>query len=342
MENYYKTLGVDENASQEEIKIAYRKLARNYHPDINKDDTGSSEKFKKINEAYEVIGNPTGRANYDAGLHGNHFNFGGGFGDVFQHVDEIFGSFFSRGFETKKKKRRKNLNLTTKIKLTFEEAVLGCRKTVRFSRNSTCDICRGSGASTNSDLIGCRTCHGSGVFSHNQGFMSIQVTCHDCGGAGKFITHPCKRCEGNGVMPEKKETSIDIPPGVDEDLLLQVHGLGHTEKHTGDTGNLLIQLKIQPSQIFERDGLNIISSKEVPFTTLALGGNLSIDTVHGTTSVFIEAGTKSGHVVKSRGYGVKLRNGDTGFQFTRISVEVPDKMNQQQIEALRSFKNVME
>ena len=248
MKDYYQILGVTEDASPEEIKAKYRKLAREFHPDINSDNPSAVQQFKEINEAYETLGDSNARANYDANLHGNHFSFEGGFGDVFQHMDEIFGSFFSKG--AGRRKARKNLNLTVKLKLAFEEAILGCKKTIRFSRNTACGGCRGSGASPNSDLADCQTCHGTGIFSHNQGFMSIQVTCSTCGGAGKFITHPCKACQGNGILSEKKEVGIDIPPGVDEDLLLQVQGMGHVEKHTGDTGNLLIQLKIQASPIF--------------------------------------------------------------------------------------------
>jgi len=347
MKNYYQILGTPEDASPKQIKTAYRKLARESHPDTNRDDPVAATRFKEINEAYETLGGSQSRANYDARLHGNHFNFGDVAGDVFQHIDEMFvnsafGDFFSAGFGKKRKNPSQNLDLTVKIELTFEECVLGCIKTIRFSRNATCGNCRGSGASPNSDLANCQTCHGTGVFSHKQGFMSIRVTCHACGGAGKFITHPCKGCRGNGVTPEKKEVTINIPPGIDENSLLQVQGHGHVEKHTGDVGKLLVKLRILSSSTFERKGLDILSTKHVPFTTLTLGGNLSINTVHGDASIFIEPGTENGHVVKTKGYGVKLQSGEVGSHLTKLTVEIPVRMNQKQTEALRSFQETME
>jgi len=342
MKDYYQILSVGEDASPKQIKTSYRKLAREFHPDINKDNPSAARRFKEINEAYETLGDANARANYDAGLHGKHYSFEGGFGGVFNHMDEIFGSFFSGRSGRKQKKTNKNLDLTIKIKLAFEEAILGCEKTIRFSRNGTCDDCRGSGASPNSDLTDCHACHGTGVNSHQQGFMFIQVTCNTCGGAGKFITHPCKSCLGNGLISEKKEVSIDVPAGVDENSLLQVRGMGHIEKHTGDTGNLLIQLKIQPSPIFERKEFDISSTVHVPFVTMALGGNWNINTVHGETTVSIKPGTENGHVVKIKDHGVILTNGKMGSHLAKLVVKIPKNMNQKQIEALHSFQKTME
>jgi molecular chaperone DnaJ len=341
MSNYYDTLELTESATEKEVKDAYRKLARNYHPDINPDNAEAAEKFKQINEAYETLGNSDNRAGYDAMLHGHNFGSFGGFGDTFGGFDDLFESFFSGGNRRNTQSRARNFDLSVEMRLKFHESVLGCKKTIQYSQNTQCSTCVGSGARSNSDIVSCGVCGGSGIHTSRQGFMHIQVTCGTCNGVGKITTHSCTTCNGAGFNPEKREVGINVPCGVDEKSVLRIEGMGHFNPDIQKFDNLLVYLSIEKSSEFERGGIDILSSQQVPYVILALGGTLNISTVYGNTTASIQPGTPNNFIVKIRNYGIRLPNGENGSHFCKLMVEIPTKLNPEQKEALIAFQKTL-
>lgn len=352
VKDYYKTLGVDKSASQDEIKSAYRKLAKQYHPDLHPGDDASAEKFKEINEAYSVVGDADKRAKYDRGemdMDGAGYNPFGGGGFTATGFDDIF-DMFSDAFGFRSSSRRRSAqssvgsDIACRIELTFMEAILGCQKPVNFSRVEKCPSCHGSGAKDDAHLKTCDKCGGSGQVRRVQNtIFGQQVTvgaCDKCGGSGKIVTEHCKSCGGKGVVNKNKVINVSIPAGVENGAILQLAGEGNAARGQGGrNGNLLLEISVRPSAIFKRDNFNLHVTVPVSFTTAVCGGQIEIPAPDGVFIHNLKEGTANGEVLRFRGKGIKTARGVTGDLYATISVEVPTNLSRSQKKALEEFEN---
>jgi molecular chaperone DnaJ len=341
MKDYYSILGVSRNASQEEIKKAFRRLARKYHPDLNPQDKSAEEKFKEINEAYSCLSDPERRANYDRygtaeGPTGNGFGFETytNFTDIFEDIFEgFFGSF---GF--KKNKPTKGHDLRYDITITLEEAAFGVEKTIKFPRWEICTTCGGSGIKPGSSPITCSSCGGSGYIRYNQGFFSVSKTCSKCGGTGRIIKDPCIDCNGTGKVRVERELTIKIPAGVDTGSKLKVTGEGEMGEFGGPRGDLYIFVNVKEHEFFKREGINIYCSVPISFVKAVFGGEIKVPTLYGEEVLEIPSGTPSGRVFKFKGKGLPRVGGThRGDQIITVYIDVPKKLNQRQKELLEEF-----
>ncbi len=358
--DFYEVLGVDRGASDDEIKKAYRKLAKKYHPDLNPDDKEAEQHFKEVNEAYEVLSDKEKRARYDqfghAGVDPNYGaggpggGFGGGFGGFGGGFDvdlgDIFNSFFGGGFGGGSRQNpnapRQGGDTSITLTLSFEEAARGCIKTVKATHIETCDDCHGTGAAAGSSPKTCPACHGTGQIRVNQrtpfGTMQTQRVCDQCRGTGKIIDNPCRSCAGKGRVRKTYERQVEVPAGIDEGQILNIRGAGDAGANGGPAGDLHIHITVRPHPIFERRGYDVYCEVPITFAQAALGAEITVPTLDGKVKFSIREGTQPGDEFKLRGKGIqRLNAGGRGDQYVKVILEVPKNLNERQKEALRAF-----
>lgn len=347
---FYDRLGVSKDASQAEIKKAYRKMSKKYHPDINK-EPGAEEKYKEIQEAYETLGDEQKRAAYDqygpAGANGGFGGGAGGFGGFdgagFGGFEDIFSSFFGGGGGMRNPNApRQGDDLQYRVNLTFEEAVFGVEKEVVYNRELTCSTCHGSGAKPGTSPVTCSRCHGSGVINVDTqtplGMMRRQVTCDVCHGKGKEIKEPCHTCHGTGHEKKTHKVSVKIPAGVETGQQIRLQGQGEAGFNGGPYGDLFVIINVLPSNKFERNGSTIYYTMNISFVQAALGDTVEVPTVHGDVEMTIPAGTQTGKTFRLRGKGApKLHGGGQGDQHVTVNIVTPTKLNDAQVKALKQF-----
>ncbi len=351
--DYYEILGVSKSADADEIKSAYRRLAKKYHPDLNKTPE-AAEKFKEINEAYEVLGDDKKRANYDqygsadgpqfqggAGGFSDFFGggqgFGGGFSDIFSDIFSAFGG----GGATRGRMRGDDINIA--MKLSFDEAVFGVEKIITFNRIETCPKCNGTGAKGGKDFSTCPDCRGQGRVRYQQNTpfgMSIREgVCQKCGGTGKIIKEKCEECSGRGVKRVQAQVRVKVPAGIDDGQTIRMRGEGNSVAN-GDNGDLNIKVSVAQHKIFKRVDTDLLFDLYVPFTTCLLGGKVEIPLTKGTMTLDIKEGTQSGTVMRIKGKGVKVLNRESyGDMLVTIKSEPPKTMSKQTKELLKQIEN---
>lgn len=353
-QDYYELLGVDRSASDDEIKKAYRKMAKKYHPDLNPNNAEAEKKFKAVNEAYEVLSDSQKKARYDQYGHaGVDPNFGagagagaGGFGGFdFGDIGDIFGSFFGGGFgggrENPNAPRRGNDTGTT-LYLSFEEAAKGCKKKINVTRVETCSDCSGSGAEKGSTPKTCPNCQGRGRVTITQrtpfGTMQTQQVCSQCGGKGKIIDKPCRTCAGKGRIRKNKEQEVTVPAGIGDGQVLNLRGAGDAGVNGGPSGDLRINISIRPHPIFTRDGYDVFCEIPITFAQAALGAEIIVPTIDGKVKINIHEGTQPGDEIKLKNKGIERLNSiGRGDQYVKVAVEVPKNLTAKQKTLLKEF-----
>ena len=346
---YYDRLGVSKDASQDEIKRAYRKMSKKYHPDINK-EPGAEEKYKEVQEAYETLSDDQKRAAYDQyGPDGANAGFGGqgGFGGFdggagFGGFEDIFSSFFGGGAARNPNAPRQGDDLQYRVNLSFEEAVFGAEKEVHYNREATCKTCSGSGAKPGTSPVTCGRCQGQGVINVDTqtplGVMRRQVTCDVCHGTGQEIKDPCQTCHGTGHEKQIHKVSVKIPAGVETGQQIRLAGQGEAGFNGGPYGDLFVIINVNPSDKFTRDGSTIYYTLNISFVQAALGDTVEVPTVHGNVEMTIPAGTQTGKTFRLKGKGApRLRGGSQGDQHVTVKIVTPTKLNDAQKEALLAF-----
>lgn len=351
--DYYEVLGVAKGASDDEIKKAHRKLAKKYHPDLNRDNPEAAEKFKELNEAYEVLSDKDKRTKYDqfgfAGVDPNYGAGQGGFGGGFGGFDmgdlgDIFGSFFGGGSSRSRRNApQRGETLQQRIMLSFEEAAFGCEKEITINRTESCDECGGTGAEKGTSVETCSNCHGSGVVMQTQrtplGMFQTQGACPNCRGTGKIIRKPCKKCGGTGKMRKSRTLKVKIPAGIDDGQSIQLRGQGNAGVNGGPSGDVIVTISIRPHPLFTRDGNNVICEIPISFPQAALGDTLQVPTIDGKVEYTIPEGTQTGTVFRLRGKGIQNVNGrGRGDQYVRVNIEVPTHLTDHQKHLLRDFE----
>jgi len=345
---YYDRLGVSKDASQDEIKRAYRKMSKKYHPDINK-EPGAEEKYKEVQEAYETLSDDQKRAAYDQyGPDGaNGFGGQGGFGGFdggagFGGFEDIFSSFFGGGATRNPNAPRQGDDLQYRVNLSFEEAIFGAEKEVHYNREATCKTCSGSGAKPGTSPVTCGRCHGKGVINVDTqtplGMMRRQVTCDVCHGTGQEIKEPWQTCHGTGHEKQSHKVSVKIPAGVETGQQIRLAGQGEAGFNGGPYGDLFVIINVNPSDKFTRDGSTIYYTLNISFVQAALGDTVEVPTVHGNVEMTIPAGTQTGKTFRLKGKGApRLRGGSQGDQHVTVKIVTPTKLNDAQKEALLAF-----
>jgi len=346
--DYYEVLGVGKDASADEIKRAYRRMAMKYHPDKNPDDKEAEAKFKECAEAYEVLSDPEKRKRYDqfghsglegAGMHDfSRMNVE----DIFSMFgfDDFFGDIF--GTRGRRGRRRKGpvrgYDLETAVELTLNDVAKGVEKTIEFTRQDTCPECNGTGSAKGSQPAKCPACNGNGQVARGGGFFQMVSTCPRCKGTGQVITNPCKKCKGTGRVPKKRVLNVKIPAGVHEGQSVRVAGEGEPGQFNGPRGNLYCYVRIKPHKFLKREGNNLIAVIPVSFTQAALGTKIEVPTLNGTRQLKIPPGTQYGNIFRISGEGLPdIRTGRKGDQLVQVNIETPVKLNTRQEELLREF-----
>ena len=366
--DYYEVLGIGKNATDAEIKSAYRKLAKKYHPDLNPGDKEAEEKFKEVNEANDVLSDPQKRQRYDqfgfAGVDPNYAaangggagGFGGGFGGV--DLGDIFGDIFGGGFgggfsgfgggsSTRTANApRKGHDIQASVILTFEEAAHGCSKKITINRQDTCPDCGGTGAAKGTSPETCPDCGGRGYVITQQrtpfGVMQSQQPCSHCGGRGTIIRNPCKTCRGTGKTAARKSLEINIPAGIDDDQNIALRGQGDAGSNGGPAGDVIVHVTVKADPMFERDGYDVTIHVPITFSQAVLGDDVEVPTVDGRIVQHIPEGTQSGTKFRLRGQGIQYLNGrGRGDQYVIVDVEIPKKVTRAQREALKAFEDSM-
>ena len=364
--DYYEVLGIGKNATDAEIKSAYRKLAKKYHPDLNPGNKEAEEKFKEVNEANDVLSDPQKRQRYDqfgfAGVDPNYAaangggagGFGGGFGGV--DLGDIFGDIFGGGFgggfsgfgggsSTRTANvPRKGHDIQASVILTFEEAAHGCSKKITINRQDTCPDCGGTGAAKGTSPETCPDCGGRGYVVTQQrtpfGVMQSQQPCSHCGGRGTIIRNPCKTCRGTGKTAARKSLEINIPAGIDDDQNIALRGQGDAGTNGGPAGDVIVHVTVKPDAVFERDGYDVYVRVPITYSQAVLGAEIEVPTVDGKVAQKIPEGTQSGTKFRLRGQGIQYLNGrGRGDQYVIVDVEIPKKLNRTQREALKAFED---
>lgn len=343
--DYYEILGVSRNATEDDIKKAYRKLALQYHPDRNPGSREAEERFKEAAEAYEVLRDSQKRELYDLygheGLRGTGFTGFRGFEDIFSSFSDIFDDFF--GFSTGARLRRQpyaqpGADLRYDLTISFEEAAFGIEVEIEVPKTETCSICEGTGAARGTSRSQCSYCHGTGQVTHSQGFLTISTTCNHCQGEGSFITNPCIECAGTGRVKKRKRINLTIPGGVDTGSRLRVQGEGEPGLQGGPPGDLYVVIHVEPHEFFEREGDDIYCQIPISFPQAALGTQVEVPTLEGKKSIEIAPGTHSGEVFRIRRGGIKhLRGSGRGDQIIQVVVKTPTNLSKRQKELLREF-----
>ncbi len=366
--DYYEVLGIGKNATDAEIKSAYRKLAKKYHPDLNPGNKEAEEKFKEVNEANDVLSDPQKRQRYDqfgfAGVDPNYAaangggagGFGGGFGGV--DLGDIFGDIFGGGFgggfggfgggsSTRTANApRKGHDIQASVVLTFEEAAHGCSKKITINRQDTCPDCGGTGAAKGTSPETCPDCGGRGYVVTQQrtpfGVMQSQQPCSHCGGRGTIIRNPCKTCRGTGKTAARKSLEINIPAGIDDDQNIALRGQGDAGSNGGPAGDVIVHVTVKADPMFERDGYDVTIHVPITFSQAVLGDDVEVPTVDGRIVQHIPEGTQSGTKFRLRGQGIQYLNGrGRGDQYVIVDVEIPKKVTRAQREALKAFEDSM-
>lgn len=351
--DYYEILGLNRDATDEQIKKAYRKLAMKYHPDRNPDDKSAEEKFKEAKEAYEILSDSQKRAAYDQFGHagvdpsagGGGFRGGaGGFGDFADAFGDIFGDIFGGsggGGRGGRSNVFRGADLRYNLEVSLEDAARGTETKIRIPTMETCETCHGSGAKAGTQPKTCPTCGGAGQVRIQQGFFSIQQTCPKCHGTGRYIPDPCTTCHGSGRIKQHKTLTVKIPAGIDEGDRLRLSGEGEHGVNGGPPGDLYVQISIRPHPVFQRDGNDLHCEMPISYTTAALGGEIEIPTLDGAASIRIPAETQSGKVFRLRGKGIRgLRSSTAGDLMCHVVVETPVNLTEQQKELLREFDSL--
>lgn len=352
--DYYEVLGVNKGASDDEIKKAYRQAAKKYHPDLHPGDKEAEEKFKEVNEAYEVLSDKEKKARYDQFGHaGVDPNYGaGGAGSPFgQDIDfgDIFSSFFG-GFGGRRSANpnapRRGSDIETQLYISFEEAAKGCKKTVQYQAVSTCKDCNGTGAQRGTSPKTCSACGGRGQVTINQrtpfGVVQTSRPCDACRGRGKIIETPCRTCNGRGQVRRKKTVEVNIPAGINDDQVLNVAGHGNSGTNGGPGGDLHVYIGIRPHPIFERRGDDVWCDLPITFTQAALGATVTVPTLDGKASYDIHEGTQPGDVFKLKGKGIQhLGSKGRGDQYVKVVIEVPKNLNSKQKQLIRDFDSAV-
>ena len=346
--DYYKVLGIDKNATKEEIKKAYKKLAKKYHPDLNK-DKDAEQKFKEINEAASVLADDEKRTQYDQfgttaeGFSGQGFNFDdlmrntGGF-----DFDSIFDSFFGGGIFGRKRGPRRGADMRYDTDITLEDAAKGTTRTIEIPIHERCDKCNGSGAKSEKDIIECPDCNGAGMIRRTQrtpfGLFSTQSVCRKCMGEGKFVKKKCSECKGKGSVKKNKKIELKIPAGAETGTNLRIRGAGAIGEKGAEAGNLYVIIHVKEHELFIRHGNNIHIKVPISFVTAALGGEIEVPILDGKAKLKIPAGTQPGTIFRMRKKGIHSLHGfGTGDELVTITIEVPKKLSKKQKELLKEF-----
>lgn len=350
--DYYEVLGVSKGASDDELKKAFRKEAKKYHPDLHPGDKEAEAKFKEINEAYEVLSNPEKRQRYDqfghAGVDPNYGAGGGGgfnggfndFGDIFS---DIFGGGFGFGGGGRRNGPKRGNDVRQVVNVSFEEAAFGCKKKINVTKMESCHTCGGTGAKAGTQPETCQHCHGTGQIQTQQrtilGYMTNVTTCPNCHGTGKVIKEPCRDCRGTGKVRTSKTIEINIPAGIDDGQTMQLSGQGEPGERGGPHGDLLITVKVRPHDIFKRRDNDIFLDMPISFVQAALGATLKVPTLDGLVEYDIPEGTQSGTRFRLRGKGIPfIRGKGRGDQYVTVTVEVPKNLTSKQKELLKEFE----
>lgn len=350
--DYYEVLGVSKDASDDEIKKAYRKLAKQYHPDVNPGNQEAEAKFKEAGEAYSILSDKEKRAQYDQYGHaafdqaaGGYGGYGGAGGFGFD-VGDIFESFFGGGFggggrSSRRGGPQRGADLKYTVELTFEEAAFGVEKEITLNKSVSCDACEGTGSKSKSSAK-CSHCGGTGQVNVRQNtpfgqFMNVR-TCDKCGGSGKVISDPCGVCQGRGTVRKSVKLKVKIPAGIDNGQAVSMAGQGEPGTHGGPAGNLLVSVRVKPHRVLQREGYDVFLDKNISAVQAMLGDVILIDTIDGKVELTIPEGTPNGAMFKMRGKGIqKLQSSTRGDQYVRISVDVPKKLSDKQKALLREF-----
>lgn len=355
--DYYEVLGIEKGAAEDEIKKAYRTMARKYHPDLHPNDKEAEEKFKEVNEAYEVLSDSEKKARYDqfghagvdpsygagSGSYSGGFGGFGGFGpDVGDIFDSLFGSF-GGGRSTNANVPRKGQDINRNATISFMDACNGCSVTINIDRYEKCDECNGTGAKAGSSPITCPECNGTGQVKVAQrtpfGSISSIRTCSKCLGKGKIINDPCSKCQGNGRIRVSSKKEINVPAGINDGQTLQVRGQGDQGINGGPAGDLTVTISVRPDPIFEREGYDIHCEIPITYTQAALGDELTVPTIDGKVKYTISEGTQNGTIFRLRGKGVKkINRNERGDQYVKVYVEIPSNLTKKQKDALKEFE----
>ncbi len=356
--DYYEVLGIQKGASEDEIKKAYKKLARKYHPDMNPGDKEAEEKFKEVNEANEVLSDPEKKARYDQfGFAGVDPNYGAGAGGGaygggfdFGDLGDIFGSFFGGGFGGGQRRNpnapQRGESIRASVSVSFTEAAFGCEKSVTLERSEQCPTCKGNGCAPGTTPEICPDCHGSGTVQTRRqtpmGVFASNGPCRKCGGTGRLIHQPCPDCRGSGAVRKRKTIKVTIPAGIDHGQTISLRGQGNAGKNGGPAGDLLITVMVQPHELFRRDGVDVFCEAPITFTQAVLGAELEIPTIDGKVKYSIPEGTQTGTVFRLKGKGIPVLNGrGRGDQYVTVTIETPRSLNKEQKEALRRFSETL-
>lgn len=347
--DYYEVLGIERSASAADIKKAFRALARKYHPDKNQGDAEAEARFKEVAEAYEILSDEQKRGMYDRfghdGLRGA--GMGGGFqntDEVFMHFADIFGDLF--GFSSGRRggggrRLRRGADLEYPLNLEFLEAAHGCSKEIEVPKHALCDTCTGSGVAAGSKPVTCATCKGAGEVVQAQMFLRIRTTCPACGGSGQTIKDPCTTCSGSGRTRMAEKLKVTIPAGVDEGMQMRLTGKGDVGDPGAPPGDLYVNIRVTPHEVFSRDGLNVLCTLPVHYSLACLGGDIQVPTIDGETKITLPPGTPSGKVVPLRGKGIPSLNGrGRGDQLVQVVVAVPKEMSAREIELVRELAEI--
>lgn len=355
--DYYEVLGLGKTAAEDEVKKAFRKLAKENHPDLHPGDTAAETRFKEINEAYEVLSDPEKKSKYDqfghAGVDPNFGagSYGGGFGggmdfDLGDIFDSFFGGGFGGGTARSASAPRKGEDIHTNVSISFEEAAFGCEKEVSVLAVMECGTCGGGGASPGTTPEVCTTCNGTGSVKVQQrtafGVMSSTGACNKCGGTGRIIHQPCSTCKGKGKVRKQKKIKVNIPSGIDDGQTISIRGKGHAGSNGGPAGDLLATVRVAHHAIFERDGNSVLSKINISVARAILGVELEVPTLDGKVKYTIPEGTQSGTVFRLRGKGIPyLNRSGRGDQYVTVIVDIPKNLNEEQRELLIKFVESM-
>ncbi len=356
--DYYEVLGIQKGASEDEIKKAYKKLARKYHPDMNPGDKEAEEKFKEVNEANEVLSDPEKKARYDQfGFAGVDPNYGAGAGGGaygggfdFGDLGDIFGSFFGGGFGGGQRRNpnapQRGESIRASVSVSFTEAAFGCEKSVTLERSEQCHTCKGNGCAPGTTPEICPDCHGTGTVQTRRqtpmGVFASNGPCRKCGGTGRIIHQPCPDCRGTGAVRKRKTIKVNIPAGIDHGQTISLRGQGNAGRNGGPAGDLLITVMVQPHELFRRDGVDVFCEAPITFAQAVLGAELEIPTIDGKVKYSIPEGTQTGTVFRLKGKGIPVLNGrGRGDQYVTVTIETPRNLNKEQKEALRRFSETL-